>query len=261
MKTLGEFLKSRRERLQPEQAGINFSYGRRRTPGLRREEAALLAGVSVTYYTWLEQGRDVAVSREVIESIAKALQLTEDERLHLIQLSSPHSSGPSVSMDAQINSEWQIIINQLTYPAFITNDRSEVLAWNQAANEIIADFAALPAQERVLIRLLFVDPELRRRLINWVEFARYSVGVYRTYYDNYAADPWYRETVEQLIMDSAEFAAMWERHDIQLKRVSRVLYQVPGAGERMYDINSFDSLNGNMNLHCCVYIPVESEEA
>lgn len=215
----------------------------------------------MTYYTWLEQGRDVAVSREIIESIAKALQLTEDERLHLIQLSSPHSSGPSVSMDAQINSEWQIIINQLTYPAFITNDRSEVLAWNQAANEIIADFAALPAQERVLIRLLFVDPELRRRLINWEEFARYSVGVYRTYYDNYAADPWYRETIEQLIMDSAEFAAMWELHDIQLKRVSRVLYHIPGAGERMYDINSFDSLNGNMNLHCCVYIPVASEEA
>jgi transcriptional regulator with XRE-family HTH domain len=168
---LGAFLKSRRDRLQPKEAGLKGSYGQRRTPGLRREEVTVLAGVSATYYIWLEQGREVTVSKEIIENIGKALQLTLDERMHLLQLWNPNESNAFSSIDMTLNPQWLNIIEQLTYPSFISNERCEVLAWNRAANEVIADFSSLSVPDRKMIRLLFVDPELRRRMINWEEFA------------------------------------------------------------------------------------------
>ncbi|WP_419961793.1 helix-turn-helix transcriptional regulator [Psychrobacillus sp. BM2] len=261
-KTLGAFLKSRRNRLLPEQAGLNGSYGRRRTPGLRREEVAILAGVSATYYTWLEQGREMAASREVIENIGKALQLTTDESMHLIQLWDPNESASVPSLNMGLNPQWQQIIDQLTYPSFISNERSEVFAWNTVANEIIADFSSMPVDERVMIRILFVDPELRHRMRNWEEFALHSVAVFRTYYDKHQDDPWFAETVNRLCEDSSEFEAMWNFHHIQLKKVSRVFIHIPSKGKVYpFDINSLSNLDNNPGLHFCIYTPVEGEKA
>lgn len=127
-KTLGEFLKSRRNRLQPEQAGFSDSYSQRRTPGLRREEVATLAGVSATYYTWLEQGREVTASREIIENIGRALQLSADERQHLMELWNPNEPEAVISIDTMLNPQWRGIISQLAYPAFISNERTQVFA-------------------------------------------------------------------------------------------------------------------------------------
>jgi transcriptional regulator with XRE-family HTH domain len=259
-KTLGVFLKSRRSRLQPAQAGITGSYGHRRTPGLRREEVAFLAGVSTTYYTWLEQGREVTPSKEVIENIGKALQLTQDERMHLIQLWNPNEPAAVSSLNMGLSPQWQKIIDQLTYPSFISNERTEVLAWNRPANEIITDFSSLSVRDRVMIRLLFVDPELRRRMINWEEFALYSVAVFRTYYDKHPGDLWFEETVERLCEESAEFETMWNLHNIQLKKISRVFINTPSAGKEFsFDINS-SSLSDNADLHFCVYTPVSGED-
>ncbi|MBE0336952.1 MULTISPECIES: helix-turn-helix transcriptional regulator [Paenibacillus] len=256
-KTMGAFLKSRRNRLQPEQAGIRRSQGQRRTPGLRREEVAMLAGVSATYYTWLEQGREVTASKEIIESIGKALQLTDDESAHLIQLWNPNETVAISSIQTTLNPQWQNIIEQLSYPSFISNDRAEVLAWNSAANEVIIDFSSMPVSERVMIRLLFVDPGLRRRMINWEEFASYSVAVYRTYYDKYRGDPWFEETVEQLRVESTEFDTMWKLHNIQLKKVNRVSFQIPGAVDVVsYDINSLASIADHPDMHMCIYTPI-----
>jgi transcriptional regulator with XRE-family HTH domain len=260
-KTLGEFLKSRRNRLQPEQAGISSSYGKRRTPGLRREEVAMLAGVSATYYTWLEQGREVTASKDIIENISKALQLSEDERQHLIELWNPNEPAAVSSMNTVLNPQWQSIIEQLPYPSFVTNDRCEVLAWNHEANVTIADFASMPASERIMIRLLFVDLGLRSRMINWEEFAMYSVAVFRTYYDKHRDDPWFENLVKRLCGESAEFEAMWKLHNIQLKKVSRVSYQIADAVKPVfYDINSFASPTDNPDLHLCIYTPVLGED-
>ncbi|WP_223066297.1 helix-turn-helix transcriptional regulator [Paenibacillus caui] len=259
LKVLGEFLKSRRERLQPEQVGIQGSYGRRRTPGLRREEVAILAGVSATYYTWLEQGRDVTASKEVLDSIGRALQLSPDERLHLNRLSNPEKPAAKPGLDT-VKPEWQNIIDQLTYPAFISNDRTEVLAWNRAASEIIADFPSMPDHERVMIRLLFVNPYYRSHMANWEEFAKYSVAVFRSNFDRHSGDSWFGETVERLSVESAEFDYLWRLHDIQLKKASKFIINRPLARELSFEINSFASLNGNAELHCCVYTPISGTD-
>ncbi|SEC60166.1 helix-turn-helix transcriptional regulator [Paenibacillus sp. GP183] len=259
-KTMGAFLKSRRERLQPEEVGFSHSYGQRRTPGLRREEIAMLAGVSTTYYTWLEQGREVTASKEIIENIAKALQLTPDESVHLFQLWNPNEPTVIHSVPSVLHSQWHNIIGQLSYPSYITNERSEVLAWNQAANETLADFTSMPGADRILIRLLFTDPEMRRRMINWEEFARSSVAVFRTYYDKYKGDPWFEETVEQLLESSMEFGTIWRLYDIQLKKVSRVFLQLPGTAKPVpFDINSLSSLSDNQDLYVCIYTPVTAD--
>ncbi|WP_274648800.1 helix-turn-helix transcriptional regulator [Paenibacillus humicola] len=255
LKVLGDFLKSRRERLQPEQAGISGSYGRRRTPGLRREEVAVLAGVSVTYYTWLEQGREVTASREVMESIGRALQLSPDERLHLLRLWSPEKSfaphGPG-----SVKPEWQKIIDQLAYPAFIANDRTEVLAWNRAASAIIADFQPMSDRDRVLMNIFFTDPYYRNHISNWDDFARYSVAVFRSNYDRHSGDSWFGETAERLAEESAEFGSLWLLHDIQLKKASPFILNHPRAGLLSFEINSFVSLNGSTDPHCCIYTPI-----
>ncbi|MBE0341175.1 hypothetical protein E4V51_08025 [Paenibacillus sp. 28ISP30-2] len=161
------------------------------------------------------------------------------------------------SIQTTLNPQWQNIIEQLSYPSFISNDRAEVLAWNSAANEVITDFSSMPVSERIMIRLLFVDPGLRRRMINWEEFASYSVAVYRTYYDKYRGDPWFEETVEQLRVESTEFDTMWKLHNIQLKKVNRVSFQIPGAVDVVsYDINSLASIADHPDMHMCIYTPI-----
>lgn len=161
IKILGDFLKSRRERIKPDRIEIASRYGRRRTPGLRREEVAQLAGVSITWYTWLEQGRVASVSREVIESVARALQLSSDEQTHLLRLADYGGERNSSPNTGKAYPELQIIIDQVNYPAIIANHRTEVLAYNRMATEIITDFHAIPADERVMTRLIFTDPNLR----------------------------------------------------------------------------------------------------
>lgn len=256
-KVLGDYLRSRRNRLQPEQAGLSGSYNQRRTPGLRREEVALLAGVSATYYTWLEQGREVTASRDIMENIGRALQLTPDENKHLMELWNPSEPEQVSSINTVLNPQWQEIIRQLAYPSFISNEKSEILAWNEAAAEILFDFDSLPALERLMLRLMFTDPSLRQRMVNWEEFARHSVAVFRTYYDKQHGEAFYKEFVERLCADSPDFKRIWELHDVEHKRVNRVYIRksaeaVPNA----YDIHSVASIAEHPDLHICVYTPV-----
>ncbi|MFC6651442.1 helix-turn-helix transcriptional regulator [Paenibacillus rhizoplanae] len=259
---LGDYLRSRRERLQPEAVGIKETNSQRRTPGLRREEVAVLAGLSSTYYAWLEQGREVTASREVMESLSQALRLSPDEKKHLFELWNPGLPDTLASIDTaspELNPQWRDIIRQLTYPAFITNERSEVLAWNDKASEVLSDFGSLPDSERIMLRLLFLDLELRRRMLNWEEFALYSVGVYRTYYDMNLHDPWYKEMVDQLVEDSADFAEMWKQHNIQGKKVNRVVIESLGTSQPVvYDINSMANLADHPGVHICIYTPVSA---
>lgn len=261
-KAMGSFLKSRRERLSPEDAGLVFVSGQRKTPGLRREEVAVLAGVSVTYYTWLEQGRDLTPSKDVIDSIAQALLLSPAEKSHLYQLWNPHASETPLAAPTVVNPQMQKIIDQLAYPSHITNERSEVLAWNKAAQEMFADFSSIPVQDRYFIRLLFEDMEMRRRIVNLEEFASYSVAVFRTYYDKHRDDPWFEETVEHLIQHNAEFERIWGQYDIQLKKVNRIILQLPGAHQPVpYDIHSLVNLSDRPDIHICIYTPAVEDPA
>ncbi|GAA0136100.1 helix-turn-helix transcriptional regulator [Paenibacillus sp. YSY-4.3] len=231
-KAMGMFLKSRRERLSPEDAGLEFTSGQRKTPGLRREEVAVLAGVSVTYYTWLEQGRDLTPSRDVIDCIAQALRLSPAEKSHLYQLWNPHASETPLATRAVVDPQIQQIIDQLAFPSHITNERTEVLAWNKAAQEMFFDFASIPVQERYFIRLLFEDTEMRSRIVN----------------------------IEHLIKNNAEFERIWKQYDVQLKKVNRIFLQPPGVYQS-YDIQSLVNLTDSPDIHICIYTPITDDPA
>jgi transcriptional regulator with XRE-family HTH domain len=257
---LGDFLKSRRARIKPDHVSTVGRFGTRRTPGLRREEVAHLAGVSITWYTWLEQGRAVTASREVIESVGKALQLSSEEHLHLLRLANYGGEGGSYPNANEIDPELQNIIDQLKYPAIIANNRTEVLAYNQMASEIITDFHAIPAEKRVMTRLIFTDPILRKQLANWKEFADFTSGVFRMYFDQKAGDLWYEEFVRQMCEESEEFQTLWRLHDVQQKKAIHYTFDHLVAGRLYFKLNTFDNINGNENLHCCVFTPISDTD-
>lgn len=259
-KRLGDYLKSRRSRLKPEQAGLTKTRGIRRTPGLRREEVAILAGVSATYYAWLEQGREVSVSREVIENIGRALQLTEDEYKHLLELWNGNEPEAVVSITREVQPKWKEIVSGIAYPAFISNDRTELLVWNQALEDLLGDASDLIKKVEHPLNMLalqFTEPEMRSRLVNWEAMAAHAVGIFRTAYDKYAHDPWFAKFVNELSGRSEEFANLWKQHRVEAKKVTRVIYQAPGWPQaRAYDINSLTFTTDHPDLHMCIFFPV-----
>ncbi|MBE1445737.1 helix-turn-helix transcriptional regulator [Paenibacillus sp. OAS669] len=256
---LGEFLKSRRARLQPSDVGMGGGYGRRRTPGLRREEVAEIANVSTTWYTWLEQGRDVAASREVMENIARALLLSPDEKLHVMRLAGfgdlPEWSAPMPF--TPVEPGIQKIIDQFMYPAIIVNRRTEIMAWNHIAPRWLYDFLAEPGMGRNMVWSIFMNPYLRDRVLNWEQFAAYSAAILRAYHGQSSGDPWYEMFAQKLSEESEEFAVLWERHDVREKQAQPFQLDHPDLGPLSFEINTFAHINGNEDIHCCVFTPME----
>ncbi|WP_020617426.1 helix-turn-helix transcriptional regulator [Paenibacillus daejeonensis] len=255
---LGEFITSRRHRLQPEVAGIQPFPGRRRTPGLRREEVAYLANVSVTYYTWLEQGRETNPSPEVLSGISQALQLDADERKHLFDLASPAPvSSYSEPRQENYDSEFlQNLVNQLRYPSFIANEVADVLVWNQGAKLVIADFDLLPQDERNMMTLLFLEPEYPERVMNWEEFARYMTGLIRASFDRYKDNPMYMERFERLKNGSKDFVRLWERHEIRQKHSAVPIHcRLPDGLELTFTIHCAAAIDNDPGLHWCFFVP------
>ncbi|ANF94994.1 helix-turn-helix transcriptional regulator [Paenibacillus bovis] len=255
---LGEFIKSRRERLQPDQAGIQPLPGRRRTPGLRREEVAYLANMSVTYYTWLEQGRETRPSPEVLSSISTALQLSTDEHRYLLDLARNGSvDHTDTAEEAPSDTGFlQNIVDQLHYPSFITDEGTDVIAWNRAAELCIADFGSLSQQDRHMSHVIFFDEDYRRRLLNWEEFARYSVAIMRTRFEDYQKHPLYRDRFERLLQDSDVFASLWAKYEIQQKRVKTAYYQLEDGQIMEFDIHYTSVIDNDPGLHWCFFVPV-----
>lgn len=256
---LGAFIKSRRERLQPAEAGIRPLPGRRRTPGLRREEVAYLANVSVTYYTWLEQGREVNPSPEVLLNISKALQLNEDEQKHLFDLANADSdsAGGAVPNGGRQDIGFlQSIVDQLCYPSYDTDEGTDIIAWNRAAELVIADFGRLPKSERHMLNVQFFDPDYHKRLVNWEEFARYSTAVIRASFDRYKDNPLYMERLERLRRESKEFVRFWELYEVRQKRVTTARYRLPDGQELEFAVHSAAAIDNDPGLHWCFYVPV-----
>ncbi|MFE6799843.1 helix-turn-helix transcriptional regulator [Paenibacillus chitinolyticus] len=260
--TLGEFIKSRREQLQPSEAGIQPLPGRRRTPGLRREEVSYLAHISVTYYTWLEQGKEVNPSPEVLLSISKALQLDEDEQKHLFNLANVDMANivtvpNNERSDARV---LQKIVDQLHYPSFITDEGTDVIAWNRASELIIADFGSLSDNERNMMNIMFLQPDYRKRLVNWEGFSRYSIAVLRASFDLYKDNPLYMERFERLIQESEEFKHFWQLYEIKQKRVATALFRLPDAQEMEFVLHSAAVIDNDPGLHWCFFVPVSGSD-
>lgn len=217
---LGDFLRSRRARLTPELAGI-ASYGARRVPGLRREELAQLAGVSPTYYTRLEQGQSTNASRSVIDALASALQLDDDERAHLDDLARPalgrrpRRPRPDVAPRTAV----ALLRAMSNVPALVAGRHTEVLAWNPLAHRLLAghyDFEApdRPAERPNLTRMLFLDAHTRELYRDWPAEAARAVGSLRLVAGRFRDDRALEELVGELSVKSPEFAGLWTRHPI-----------------------------------------------
>jgi transcriptional regulator with XRE-family HTH domain len=218
---LGEFLRARRAALRPEDVGL-LNYGIRRVPGLRREELAMLAGVSNTYYTRLEQGLSNNASEAVIDAIARALSLNTDERAHLLRLARPgRAKRRTPSKPDKVRPGTLRLITSLSgTPAVVLGRRSEVLAWNQLGHRLVAghlDFDApeAPSTRPNLTRMLFLDHHTRELYAHWQEEATRAVASLRLVAGRTTEDPEMASLIGELTMKSEDFATLWAKHPIE----------------------------------------------
>ncbi|WKN48511.1 helix-turn-helix transcriptional regulator [Nocardioides sp. Arc9.136] len=217
---LGEFLRSRRARITPEDAGI-VSHGARRVPGLRREELALLAGVSATYYTRLEQGQSTNASASVVDALARALALSEDERAHLHDLARPRAATPLRSPRRDhVRAGTRHLIEAMTaVPAVVLGRSTEVLAWNRLGHALVAGHVDRAAPEEAgvrpnLTRMLFLDPHTRELYADWDEEASRAVASLRLVAGRHTDDRKLTDLVGELCISSRDFARLWAKHPV-----------------------------------------------
>ncbi|MGP3969662.1 helix-turn-helix transcriptional regulator [Streptomyces sp. 6N223] len=232
---LGEFLRSRRARLRPEELGLPDYGGQRRVPGLRREELARLAGVSVDHYVRLEQGRTLHFSEAVLDSVARALRLNAVEREHLYRLARPWSDsdrqdGPAPSQRVRPGLR-RLLDAAADVPAYIVGRNTDVLAWNRLAAALITDFGALPPRQRNLARLVFRDEGMRSLYADWRGKASDVAAYLRLDAGRHPDDPQTAALLDELSAASPEFREAWAEHQLKDKTHGRYVYRHPVVGE------------------------------
>jgi transcriptional regulator with XRE-family HTH domain len=210
---LATFLRSRRERVKPEQVGLPPSR-RRRTPGLRREEVAQLAGVGVTWYTWLEQGREINASPQVLDAIARTLQFDAHEHSHLLTLAGLPARAIEPDCEETCPTA-RLLIDQLEpYPACVLNARFDLLAYNRPYASFFDDLESIPLEDRNCLWLAFTNPRWRAVIVHWEEAVARMVAEYRAAMAEHIDDPAWQAFVDRLHRASPEFTAIWNRHDV-----------------------------------------------
>ncbi|QBD80870.1 XRE family transcriptional regulator [Ktedonosporobacter rubrisoli] len=235
---LSAFLRSRRARISPEQVGLPRGM-RRRTPGLRRAEVALLAGVTPEWYTWLEQGRDIHVSVQLLENLARILQLDANERAHLFLLAL-RQPPPVEAPSATISPTLQHFLDQLgTSPSCIVDARLNIVARNPAFLAVFGD-AGRSVREQNLIWNIFTSPA-RQRIEDWEEVARVCLAQFRAEYARFIHDPWWARQIADLSRNSAEFRELWALHDVRNISEGHKAMHHPLAGKLSFDFLFFQT--------------------
>lgn len=236
---LADFLRARRDALQPTDVGLPGG-GRRRTPGLRREEVAQLAGVGATWYTWLEQGRDVRASLDVLEALSSALRLTPAERAHLVMLGRGEEPPPPPVEPEHVSATLRRLIADLEpNPAYLLGRRWDFLAWNRAVTVLFGDLGALPPAKRNHVWLTFMDPKRRELLCDWEEGARSTVARFRTDYARHVGDPAFESLVAALLDQSPDFRRWWPRHEVLATGEGRKEIEHPVVGRLVFEHAAF----------------------
>jgi transcriptional regulator with XRE-family HTH domain len=230
---LAEFLRARRDAVTPERVGLPRGRGRR-TPGLRREEVALLAGVSVTWYTWLEQGRRINASPDVLRAIGRALRLDEAGQAHLLTLAQP--AAAPVAAPAEPPTALVRLIQALEpAPAYVLGPHWEFLAWNPAEARLYPRLEHLDDAERNLIWVLFADPALRDLIVDWDLHARQALAEFRAATVAVRHDPAMVDLVDRVSAASDDFAAWWTEHDVSGFETRLRRFRHPVAGELTFE--------------------------
>ncbi|MEV2255605.1 helix-turn-helix transcriptional regulator [Streptomyces sp. NPDC050147] len=212
-----EFLRTRRARITPDQAGLTPHRGPRRVPGLRREEVAQLAGVSVDYYIRLERGRTQGVSESVLEAVSRALQLDEAERAHLFDLAQPTTARTRRKRPLAPQRVHPVLyrtLDSLSVPAVVQGRRTDVLAANKLAYALYTDFEARPRRERNFARFVFLDEAARTLYADWERVAGDCLAMLRLYAGRHPDDPQLTELIGELSLHSDVFRRMWADHDV-----------------------------------------------
>ncbi|MFG2437106.1 helix-turn-helix domain-containing protein [Streptomyces sp. NPDC048508] len=238
---LSEFLRTRRARLKPQDVGMPDFGRHRRVPGLRREELAQLAGVSVAYYTRLEQGNGRNVSAEVLDSIARALRLSDAEHNHLTHLAKPrqHKKKQTARTQQVRGALRQLLDTMDGVPAYITGRRSDLLCWNRMAAAVFGDWSELPPQERNWARMVFLRPEYRELYVEWEQKAIDIVCHLRMDAGCHPDDPRLSALVGELSVKSEDFRRLWATHDVKEKSHGVKLLRHPLVGDLALQYESF----------------------
>jgi transcriptional regulator with XRE-family HTH domain len=257
---LASFLRTRRSHLSPADVGLPRTT-RRKTAGLRREEVAQLAGVGVTWYTWLEQGRNIRVSTQVLESLARTFRLTPAETAHLFLLAGQASPANPVPQREHVSPFLTRLLEQMgTNPAYITGRRWDVLSWNRVACQVFADFATIPVEERNIVHLLFTNEEYRGRCVDWEGIAQRVLAQLRRNQSQYHDDEALTTLIQELQRRSPEFARWWPRHDVQGRQDGRKEFLHPLVGSLVLDHSTFQ-MEEAPGLNLVVYLPACEETA
>lgn len=251
-KDLAAFLRARRAQISPIEVGL-LPGTRRRTPGLRREELCHLAGIGLTWYTWLEQGRDITLSRRALDRVAQALRLNLGERNHLFALAQqPVAQVPA--KQATVSPQLQRVLDVISTPAYVIDRHWDIVAWNKATSVLFGDFGSHNAQERNLVWRVFVDPSYRQLFVNWEQDAQRVLAKFRISYTRGGgeSDPANHLLVEDLSRVSSQFRQWWSRQDVLDMSEGAKRFHLKGKGDVLMQHSSF-SIGSDPDLRMVVY--------
>ncbi|MGF6771918.1 transcriptional regulator with XRE-family HTH domain [Paraburkholderia sp. GAS199] len=248
---LGVFLSSRRARLHPKEFGL--PEGPRRTPGLRREEVAVLAGVSVSWYTWLEQGRDIQPSADALQRISKVLKLDRVESSHLFALASREE--PAVVTSGAVTDGLEMLVRAINpIPAYVRNTRLDILAWNDAIADLFVDYGSLQPHERNTLRLLFLYQPYRTMILDWEQMARGMISTFRASRAHAQDKAPFDRLVDELSDLSPEFKEWWQDTDVKGFDEGSKRLQHPDSGHIEFTYVALTP-EGRPDLSLVTYIP------
>lgn len=256
-KELSGFLLHHRQKLTPADVGLP-STGRRRTPGLRREEVAALAGVGLSWYTWFEQGRDIQVSEKFLLGIAYALKLDDAECNHLFLLAHRRPPSPEARQPASVSAGVQQVLDELPRPAYVQNLRWDVIAWNAAADDLF-QFGSRELRDRNLLYLAFAAPDMRRRLPAWESDTPGLVAQFKYDVATAPEDPAMLEVIETLQSLSPSFRRAWiEPGGAVAQRGVSSVVDVGGALHRFH--HETLTVDEYRHLRMVVYLPAQAPD-
>jgi transcriptional regulator with XRE-family HTH domain len=250
------FLKARRAALDPVELGLPAGPGRRRVRGLRREEVAQRAGISVDYYTRIEQGRAPAISDAVLDAVARALRLTEHEHTYLRNITLPHRRGGACAdvPRPRVRPQVQELLDAMgeTVPAMVIGPATDILAWNRLAAQVQFDYDALPESELNSARLLFTHPEARTRYPDWAEIIEDTVANLRAEIGRSPDQPRLHRVIWELRAVSPEFRELWERQSVRVRNSGVKRINHPEVGELVLTFEAFE-LPADPEQRLCTY--------
>lgn len=252
---LAEFLRARRDAVTPAQVGLPPGASRRRTRGLRREEVAMLAGVSLTWYTWLEQGRRINASPDVLTAIGRALRLDDAGVEHLLALAQP-SAAPVEAPEEAPTALVRLIESLEPAPAYVLGPRWEFLAWNAAQARLYPRIVELEGIERNLLWVLFADPSTRDLIVDWDIHARQALAEFRAGTTALRGDARFAELVGRLQAESTEFATWWREHGVSGFETRIRRFRHPAAGLLTFEYQQLAPVEWpNLRVTCQLPVP------